>query len=60
MPIVYEAVNAIQDTAWKVNKDVLNVLNEMANFSNPLANIPSSEKENSQNILKVWMKTRPS
>lgn len=66
MPIVYEAVNAIQDTAWKVNKDVLNVLNEMADFSNPLANIPSSEKgelpehlegmEEDQTILKQWKK----
>lgn len=67
MPIVYEAVNAIQDTAWKVNKDVLKVVNEMAGYNNPLANIPSTEKSDLPEklegmdddvvLLKQWKKS---
>lgn len=32
MPIVYEAVNAIQSTAWRINARVLKVSNQIANW----------------------------
>ncbi len=32
MPIVYEAVNAIQSTAWRINTRVLEVSNQIANW----------------------------
>lgn len=44
MPTVYEALNSIQQTAWKVNKDVLQVVNAMSDYTHPLANIPSTEQ----------------
>ncbi|WP_169779936.1 hypothetical protein [Campylobacter curvus] len=31
MPRVYEAINHIQNTAWRINKDVLNVLTQLMN-----------------------------
>ncbi|QOC54737.1 DNA-directed RNA polymerase [Aeromonas phage T7-Ah] len=42
MPEVYEAVNTIQNTAWKVNTDVLAVANMIVNWDNcPVEDIPS-------------------
>ncbi|MGL5565513.1 MAG: DNA-directed RNA polymerase [Plesiomonas sp.] len=42
MPQVYDAVNAIQNTAWKINGDVLAVANMIVNWDNcPVADVPS-------------------
>ena len=42
MTQVYQAINAIQDTAWKVNTDVLAVANMIVNWDNcPVRDIPS-------------------
>lgn len=66
MPIVYDALNAIQNTAWRVNKDVLTVVNAMADFTQPKANIPSVDKselpekllgmDEDDSLLKQWKK----
>lgn len=46
MPEVYKAVNIAQNTAWKVNKKVLAVANEVVNWKNcPVEDIPSIERE---------------
>ncbi|MGL4250686.1 MAG: DNA-directed RNA polymerase, partial [Aeromonas sp.] len=42
MPQVYDAVNAIQNTAWKINGDVLAVANMIVNWDNcPVKEVPS-------------------
>lgn len=40
MPIVYEAVNALQRTAWQINSQVLEVLQSLWNNGSELAGIP--------------------
>lgn len=40
MPKVYTAVNALQDTAWRVNKGVLNVMREAWEASMQVAKLP--------------------
>lgn len=46
MPEVYKAVNIAQNTAWKINKKVLAVVNEIVNWKNcPVADIPSLERQ---------------
>lgn len=47
MPNVYKAVNAIQNTAWRINKKVLDVVSQMMDWTaipEPLG-IPSKEPE---------------
>lgn len=46
MPEVFEAVNVIQNTAWKINKKVLEVVNAMCAMDNPhdKSGIPSTDK----------------
>lgn len=43
MPIVYEAVNALQRTAWKINNPVLEVMTELWETGSTLADIPPRE-----------------
>jgi DNA-directed RNA polymerase len=40
MPLVYQAVNAIQNTAWRVNTDVLKVLLDIKEQGGGLAGVP--------------------
>ncbi|SOO46334.1 RNA polymerase [Yersinia phage fPS-50] len=67
MPEVYSAVNIAQDTAWKINKKVLAVVNEIVNWKNcPVSDVPSSEKgelpqrpddmDTNEIALKAWKK----
>ena len=45
MPEVYKAINLIQETAWKINTDVLAVVNQVVNWDNcPVSEIPSINK----------------
>ena len=45
MPEVYKAVNTIQDTAWKINKKVLDVANQIVNWKNcPVEDVPALER----------------
>lgn len=43
MPIVYEAINAIQATPWQVNTKVLEVMNTLWDRSSTLAGLPPRE-----------------
>lgn len=45
MPTVYRAVNAIQNSAWRVNAFVLDVVNEIYERGGGMAGIASLEKE---------------
>ncbi|KGK41206.1 hypothetical protein LH51_16515 [Nitrincola sp. A-D6] len=40
MPLVYKALNAIQKTAWKVNKEQLELLNSLAHTDSELGGLP--------------------
>lgn len=67
MPEVYESVNLIQNTAWKVNKKVLNVITEMMHWPEcPVSDVPKMEPNkpeapdeftvNDPVLLKAWKK----
>jgi DNA-directed RNA polymerase, mitochondrial len=43
MPVVYAAVNAIQQTAWQINAEVLAVMNRLWDESSTLAGLPPRE-----------------
>jgi DNA-directed RNA polymerase len=43
MPEVYDAVNTVQNTAWRVNFGVLRVLEQVLDGGHSVAGIPSSE-----------------
>lgn len=43
MPIVYEAVNAIQRTPWQINAEVMGVMNTLWDRSSTLAGLPPRE-----------------
>lgn len=45
MPIVYSAINAIQETAWKINIDVLNVFREVWNAGETRGNLTPADGE---------------
>lgn len=45
MPVVFEALNALQDTAWKVNRNVLTTILELEALGGGIAGIPSSDPE---------------
>lgn len=45
MPVVYNAINALQATKWKVNKAVFNVLNQVWAGGGVLGKIPSIHDE---------------
>lgn len=65
MPEVYEAVNIIQQTPWKVNKKVLEVVNMVEKLNNtPIADIPQMEPLKPEDYageteeeLKAWKKS---
>jgi len=40
MPVVYEAVNSLQNTAWKINKPVLEVLRQVWDLGVDLGKLP--------------------
>lgn len=64
MPEVYEAVNIIQNTPWKVNKKVLDVVNVVEKLNNtPIDDIPQMEPLKPEDYageteeeLKAWKK----
>lgn len=67
MPEVYKAVNLAQNTAWKINKKVLAVANEITKWHNcPVEDIPALEREEmpvkpedmdtNPEALKAWKK----
>lgn len=67
MPEVYKAVNLAQNTAWKINKKVLAVANEIVNWNScPVEDIPAVEREEmpakpadmdtNPEALKAWKK----
>lgn len=64
MPEVYEAVNVIQQTPWKINKKVLDVVNMVEKLNNtPIADIPQMEPMKPEEYdgeteeeLKAWKK----
>jgi len=45
MPAVYAAVNAVQETAWKVNKRVLDVMHEAWELGREIGSLPSQRNE---------------
>lgn len=65
MPDVYSAINTIQNTAWKINKKVLAVINEITMWDNcPVGDVPSMEPRRPEKVteeqvanpdlLKAW------
>ena len=66
MPQVYSAVNAIQETAWRVNSAVLDVLNDVWSSGGTLGGLPARELEEmptrtwseeetpEPDVLKAW------
>ena len=64
MPEVYDAVNIIQSTPWKVNKKVLDVVNMVEKLNNtPIEDIPQMEPLKPEDYageteeeLKAWKK----
>nr|UVM82488.1 MAG: DNA-dependent RNA polymerase [Bacteriophage sp.] len=64
MPEVYDAVNIIQNTPWKVNKKVLEVVNMVEKLNNtPIDDIPQMEPlkpedyaGDTEEELKAWKK----
>lgn len=67
MPDVYKAINIIQNTAWKVNADVLKVANEIVYWKHcPVEDIPQLDKldkpvrpegiDEDEALLKKWKK----
>lgn len=65
MPEVYDAVNIIQSTPWKVNKKVLDVVNMVEKLNNtPIDDIPQMEPLKPEDYageteeeLKAWKKS---
>lgn len=65
MPEVYDAVNIIQNTPWKVNKKVLEVVNMVEKLNNtPIDDIPQMEPLKPEDYageteeeLKAWKKS---
>ena len=45
MQVVYDAVNAMQETAWQINRPVYEVMRSLWDNQSTLGNIPSSEDE---------------
>lgn len=43
MPMVYDSINALQDTAWRINPRVYATLNELWNLGHDNAGLPSRE-----------------
>ncbi len=45
LPKVYQALNAIQSTAWRINRDILDVLTEIAERGGGMVGVPELEPE---------------
>lgn len=45
MPLVYRAVNGLQNTPWRINKKVLAVMQEVWSLDNGLGELPRDEEE---------------
>lgn len=45
MPAVYDAINAIQETAWRINTPILNVVREIWDGGGVLGGLPAREPE---------------
>ena len=43
MPEVFDAINALQNTAWQVNTDVLEVVQQLWELNKPIAGLPDRE-----------------
>ena len=43
MPIVYEAVNALQNTAWQINTQVFEVMNQLWSVGSELGGLPKRD-----------------
>jgi DNA-directed RNA polymerase len=67
MPEVYKAVNLAQNTAWSINRRVLDVANAVMEWKNvPIKEFPTTEREElptkpfdidtNEEALKVWKK----
>lgn len=66
MPLVYRALNALQNTAWQINRDVYNLILEIQNHGGGIAGIPETEElqvpaqpadmETNEEARKAWSK----
>jgi len=45
MPVVYTALNRLQNTAWRINTRVLTLVNEIVSLGGGIAKLPRSEDE---------------
>lgn len=45
MPLVYETLNRLQETPWRINRDVLELLRLIRLSGRSMAGVPSAEKE---------------
>lgn len=68
MPEVYKAVNTIQNTAWRINKNVLNVVNVIQEMAEPMVEdfprfvkqelpLKPEDIDTNEHSLKVWKKS---
>jgi Autographiviridae RNA polymerase len=67
IPIVYEALNTLQNTAWRVNRDVLSAVEEMTRIGGEVAGLPATfdkpeppkpyDIETNEEARKVWKKS---
>jgi DNA-directed RNA polymerase len=67
MPMVYDAVNRIQETPWKINQDVLSLLKQLIDSGVSLAGVPQFSEEpksakpvdiaSNEDARKRWRKT---
>lgn len=67
IPIVYETINTLQNTGWRVNRDVLSAVNEMMSAGGQLAGLPAAtdqpepprphDIETNTEALKAWKKS---
>lgn len=66
LPLVYNAINAIQNTAWRINQDVLALVKEIQQRGGELAGIPRmnpleeparpADIDTNDEVLKGWKK----
>lgn len=65
MTMVYQAVNAVQRTAWQVNTDILPVIQELFTQQSPVGKLPASmdravppfpADKNDQEAIRRWRK----
>lgn len=44
MPLVYQAINAVQNTPWRINKKILQVLKEVWELGNEIGDLPPKDE----------------